>query len=153
MKYLQYGEIYKVGSPIEALALAKHFQEVEKYDLFRGQNQNWPLVASLGRLANKNIEANRNRILKLYEFLHQYESTRRYAENTDDLLAIAQHYGIPTDFTRSPEIALFFATYSHRELMGKEGVIYCLDTRDFYDHIDFWKVWYPNKEDTVRASI
>lgn len=98
-------KVYRANSPSEALKLAQHFKEGKKYDLFRGQNEDWPLISSEGRLPPQKIEENRKRLLWLFDFLSQYESTGKYIKNIDDFVTIAQHYGIPTDFidlTRSP---------------------------------------------------
>lgn len=65
--------------------------------------------------------------------------TRKYKNSLDHIVAIAQHYGIPTDlidFTYSPEIATFFASYSKRDLTGKEGVILCVNKKEFQSIIE-----------------
>ena len=40
-------KVYKVASPTLALKLANKFKQQGIYDLFRGQNEDWPLVASI----------------------------------------------------------------------------------------------------------
>lgn len=47
-------KVYKVASPTLALKLANKFKQQGIYDLFRGQNEDWPLVASIKRLSIKN---------------------------------------------------------------------------------------------------
>lgn len=133
-------EIFRVNSPNEALELAQQFQRNKKYDLFRGQNENWPVISSMVRLSTAQAEINMGRINRLREFLLQYEHTQKYAENLDDILAIAQHYGIATDFidfSSSPVIAMFFATHSKCKLIDKEGVVICLNSEDFKRIIAF----------------
>lgn len=49
-------KVYRANSPSEALKLAQHFKEGKKYDLFRGQNEDWPLISSEGRLPPPKIE-------------------------------------------------------------------------------------------------
>lgn len=144
-------KIYKVNSPSEALALARRFKKEKKYDLFRGQNENWPLISSQGRLSPEKIEENGERLLWLFDFLSQYKSTNRYTKNIDDFIAIAQHYGIPTDFidlTRSPEVALFFATHSKQSLIDKEGVLICLNSDDFKTTIEFCSIIFEREDIT-----
>lgn len=133
---------YRVNSPAEALKLAQDLQKKQIYDLFRGQNEDWPLVASIYRLSDKKRKEATVRLYLFQLFLSEYNSTKKYAKDLDYVIAIAQHYGIPTDFidfSRSPEIALFFATHSTKELQGKEGVILCLNKKEFVDYTDFYK--------------
>lgn len=144
-------KIYKANSPSEALKLARRFKKEKKYDLFRGQNEDWPLISSEGRLSPEKMEENGKRLLWLCDFLSQYESTNKYIKNVDDFVAIAQHYGIPTDFidlTRSPEVALFFATHSKRSLIGKEGVLICLNSNHFKTVIEFCSIIFEQKNIT-----
>ena len=49
-------KVYKVASPTLALKLANKFKQQGIYDLFRGQNEDWPLVASIKRLSIKKQE-------------------------------------------------------------------------------------------------
>jgi hypothetical protein len=57
---------------------------------------------------------------------------QRIAGNDDAMLAIAQHYGLPTnlvDFTTNPRVAAFFATHeAPRPTAEKDSsCIICLD--------------------------
>lgn len=143
------GKIYRAENPAEALEMALRFQRSKKYDLFRGQTKDWPLTPSRGRLMPDELEANRDRLLSLQLFLSQYEQAKQYSEHPDILFAVAQHYGIATDlldFTRSPIVALFFATHSKQSLAGKEGVIICLDKKDFKEFVTFRKDYCDRRE-------
>ena len=140
---------YRVNSPAEALDLARELQKNRIYELFRGQNEDWPLVASIYRLSAKKRREAAERLCLFQAFLSRHNSTQRYAKDLDYVVAIAQHYGIPTDFidfSRSPEIALFFATHSTKELQGKEGVILCLNKKEFTDYVDFFKSIFINRK-------
>lgn len=131
-------KVYKVASPTLALKLANKFKQQGIYDLFRGQNEDWPLVASIKRLSIKKQEDAIDRLWRFKLFLSEYKVTKKYGDDLNHLSAIAQHYGIPTDlldFTKSPEIALFFATHSKKDLTGKNGVIICLNQQDFEECI------------------
>jgi hypothetical protein len=65
------------------------------------------------------------------------------ASDDDAILAVAQHYGIPTvfvDFTTEPEVAGFFATDSQELVVGEPSCIICLNTSDL---ADFWQAMPP----------
>ena len=51
-----------------------------------------------------------------------------FAQSDDEIFAIAQHYGLPTnfvDFTHSVDVAAFFATHGFTTGDSHQGVIYC----------------------------
>jgi len=86
--------------------------------LFRGQAMDWPLLPKIGRndlkiKRNKPYNGSREeteRIL-LRDFKRIGATLLRESLNTWDLLALAQHYCLPTrmlDWTRNPLIALWF---------------------------------------------
>src|SRR5207245_3740132 len=61
------------------------------------------------------------------------------AESGDLAIAVAQHYGLPTnfiDFTTEPKSAAFLATDGWKESGSKEGVIICVNTQVL---LDFWE--------------
>lgn len=60
-------EIFRAKTPKEAIELAIRFKESGRYDLFRGQNEDWPLVASINRLSNEKREAAHLRCLCMLE--------------------------------------------------------------------------------------
>ena len=85
---------------------------LEGFNLFRGQRKKWPILPSLFRGTRP------ERVLaesRLQRFLEWANDTSHLANlSATQLLAIAQHYGIPTsliDITRSYSAAMFFATY------------------------------------------
>lgn len=136
-------KIYKVNTSQEAFELAIKFKKIRKYDLFRGQNEDWPLVASINRLSSKKRKEAVDKLFAFKLFLSDYKITKEYADSLDHIVAIAQHYGIPTDFvdfTYSPEIATFFATYSKKDLTGKNGVILCVNRGKFQSLMRLLKV-------------
>lgn len=140
---------YRVNSPTAALELARKLQKKHTFDLFRGQNEDWPLVASINRLSPKKRKEAAERLYIFQLFLAKHNPTKKYAKDLDYVVAIAQHYGIPTDFidfSRSPEIALFFATHSSKDLQGKEGVILCLNKKEFVDCVDLFKSLFTNQK-------
>jgi hypothetical protein len=140
---------YRVNTSEEALELALKFKKDKKYDLFRGQTEDWPLIPSIYRLSANKREEVANRLFVFKLFLSVYGLEKIYNDSLDYLIAIAQHYGIPTDFidfTYSPKVAIFFATHSNKNLNGKEGVILCLNKNDFKSVIKFVDILFKGKD-------
>jgi hypothetical protein len=115
------------------------------YDYFRGQrNSEWTLQCTLFRpTAGDHPPDSRTLMWRLQQssaFLEELRpNQQRYLGgivDDDSLLAIAQHFGMPThlvDFTRSMRIAAFFATLGNAKQEGGEvtiGAIYCLRSND-----------------------
>lgn len=119
----------------DLVAFCQSNYEERKY-IFRGQKQNWPLQSSIFRFKD---DAERKehwqRTLKFCEwmlnnsFLKPYHEQKFHDEPQEKLLAIAQHYGYPTDlvdFTWDVRVAAYFAT-SGRIDESKPGVIWVIE--------------------------
>lgn len=125
----------------EAVELANNLKEKGVYDLFRGQVKNWPLKSSFGRQIdnNKKHEA-LEKMARFESWVKRTKGLEELAKHPDDMIAVAQHYGIPTnfvDFTTSPRIAGFFASYGKiNEEENFESCILCLHSQEL---INFWK--------------
>ncbi len=90
---------HKVNNVDEAVKLANKLKEQNGYDLFRGQIKNWLLKSSFGRQVDKNKKD--EAIEKMARFVWWVKRTKgleELAKHPDDMIAIAQHYGIPTNF-------------------------------------------------------
>ena len=127
-------EIYHTADIEEALQLAKKFKNSGKYNLFRGQAQNWPVISSLGRLLPDLNPEIQKRIERLFLFFDSNPVLHKYKSDVDWFWAVAQHYGIQTnyiDFTSNPEVAAYFATNSKANTPDKESVIVCLNENDW----------------------
>jgi hypothetical protein len=138
-------EIHRVSNQDEAIKLAKKFSVSGKYNLFRGQAQNWNVTPSSARLSKEDFEEGIEKLKRLYSFFETSENLIKYQSNIDWFFAVAQHYGLPTnyiDFTTNYEVATYFATNSKSNRIGKESVIVCLNEDDFNDFVHLTKSLY-----------
>ena len=136
---------HKANNVHEAVELANDLKEKGGYDLFRGQIKNWPLKSSFGRQVEKNKKDEALQKMARFErWVKRTKGLEELAKHPDDMIAVAQHYGIPTnfvDFTTSPPVAGFFASYGRIDEENVESCILCLNSQDL---ITFWK-WLPSK--------
>jgi hypothetical protein len=124
----------------EALEIAIRLRAGGKYDWFRGQFQNWPVCPTALRLTEAQREEALNKLARFEHWIRATKGLESLLESPDMFFAVAQHYGLPTnyvDFTTSPEIAAFFAADNPRDRPAeRDSCIICLNTRDL---IEFWK--------------
>lgn len=105
-------------------------RDTSELPLYRGQEEDWPLLPKLSRVQARDSNVLKNERTLLNEF------KRRAAPFLDrtpadewDWLALAQHHGMATrllDWTSNPLIALWFAVWRPMK-QGKEGVVYAFD--------------------------
>jgi hypothetical protein len=71
-------ETYRVQNLSEALDLAENFKLSGKYNLFRGQAQNWKVQSTIGRLSKKSQKQIEDKLIRLYEFFETESSLKKY---------------------------------------------------------------------------
>ena len=137
MKYdLNSSEFY-AKNITEAVRIAEELSKNGISDLFRGQTNNWRPQPSLFRLGiDKEVEF--KRLNKFANWISNVQELTSLHNNKEQILAVAQHYGIGTtflDFTRNPKVAGFFATHNYHFDKNEEnqGVIICLSKNVFID--------------------
>ncbi|MDB5003885.1 MAG: hypothetical protein JWQ34_2110 [Mucilaginibacter sp.] len=132
-----------VNSCAVAVALARKWKEEGKYDLFRGQGSNWKLVSSIHRVkGQRGYNKHLKRSDLLFGFMQLNPVLKDYCKNQDQFIAIAQHYGVATnfiDFTEDPIIAAWFATHSKANKIGQYACIICAKRKDFEETMLFTK--------------
>jgi hypothetical protein len=122
---------YRVNDVEEAIETAERFRRDGIYNWFRGQTKPWPPYTTLTRLHRSDktqVEQVREQLGRLEAFMKVHPELRNIAEDTNAFYAVAQHYGIPTnylDFTTEPAIAGFFACDTHNPEPGNDSCIYC----------------------------
>lgn len=125
-------DIY-VSSQEEALAKCLELQNKGEVDLFRGQTHDWTKISpSLFRLCGDERLQAESKLHNFLEWASYVPQMNQYQDTIENLIAIAQHYGIPTtflDLTTSPEIALLFSKINKELVDSKsESIIYCFST-------------------------
>lgn len=147
-------DFFDVDSVEDAVTLAMRLRAEGRYDLFRGQVRNYQLVPSLHRIEGPEKEATIEKFARFEGWVHNTLGLEELARaGTDAMLAVAQHYGLPTpflDFTTDPEIAGFFACDAADVAPGEESCIVCLDTGDL---ARFWASWSPELPPPEVLSI
>lgn len=131
--------IYTTNNLDEAIELATKFQQEGKYNLFRGQAQDWPMIPSMGRVNKSEVKEIQEKITRLAYFFECEPTLNKYKNDVDWFFAVAQHYGLPTmyiDFSTSVEVSAYFATNSKSNKVGTNAVIICLNETVFNNYIE-----------------
>jgi FRG domain len=117
-----------------ALKLVRYLKQSGTYDLFRGQNHTYPLCPSIARRPEA-LHANMALLSRFASWVHEHHSLSSLHDNRDAIMAVAQHYGMPTpflDFTTDPDVAAFFASDTGEKPRPKQtACILCLNRATF----------------------
>jgi len=137
----------------EAVRVMERLRDTGQTYWFRGQIINWPQLTPSIYRESVDFEEARN---ALNRFSHWAKRTIELGESNqtaDSLIAIAQHYGLPTafiDFTTEPRVAGYFASTSKRPPnMGTQGCIYYLNIEEADD---IWG-YMPKDRDPIPERI
>lgn len=124
----------------EAIRIAEGLKRSGRSYWFRGQAKNWPLKSSLARINPANHDIVMKKIARYTWWVKHTPGIENLAINSDAAIAVAQHYGLPTnfvDFTTKPKIAGFFASEKADSATPEDlACIICLDVQNFKE---FWK--------------
>ena len=121
----------KVSNVIEAVELAEKFKKDGSHNWFRGQIDNWLVKTTLARLDKSLRESAIEKLERFYDWVKTTKGLEYIGENIDATMAVAQHYGLPTnyvDFSTEPKVAGFFASDYDKPLDDKLSCIICLNT-------------------------
>jgi hypothetical protein len=134
------GVIYRAKDLDDAIRYASSLKMNGSHDWFRGQLQNYPLRSSFTRLDKSEQEEALVKIGRFEQWAKNTPGLEGLAQNVDTLAAVAQHYGLPTnyiDFTVNPEVAGFFAVHNPKaRVLSGDSCIMCLNTGDLEQ---FWR--------------
>src|SRR5215475_5837798 len=117
----------------QAVDVATRVQQMGEADWFRGQVRDWPALApTFHRLDEPDLEAAQVRVARFERWTRSIPGLEELVADSDKLIAVAQHYGIPTtflDFTTEPRVAGFFAGDGDPPPPGVDSCIICLNLR------------------------
>jgi len=98
-----------------------------KCTLFRGQDEDWPLLPKVSRFLTVNdFISFENKLLTHFQNEANPFLTVK-PENTWEWLAIAQHHGLPTrllDWSKNPLVALWFSLLTDKKLKETPSVVW-----------------------------
>src|SRR3954469_19659662 len=94
--------VYNAKDVHHAVEMAEGFRSQGRYDWFRGQVQPWSPHSTLFRVFEskdkERIERAQKRIASFVLWARHTQGLEAIAEDRDALIAVAQHYGIPTHY-------------------------------------------------------
>lgn len=149
--------IHEASDLAEALRLAEGLRLSGAADWFRGQTRNWPLESSFGRRDADGQEVAKKRFARFHQWVTTTPQLEALAGNLDAIMAVAQHYGIPTtfvDFTTEPAVAAFFAAHDPPPFAtGDVGCIICFSTEELASVWQAVRTTRPDAPEPERLRI
>lgn len=148
----------RASSLQEAVSLAEEMKTSGKASWFRGQTRTWPMLSSYARRGPGEQRAAVERMRSFLGWVRGVPALAELASDDDSVLAVAQHYGLPTnliDFTTEPAVAAFFASHDPPPPQGDEDVscIVCLDWDELKDVCDSVKIVRPDMPEPRVISL
>jgi len=143
----------RVANVTEAVMAAEELKRKGSHEWFRGQTSDWPLLSSFLRLPEAERPAALDRFGRLLAWAKQTPGLEPLVQQEDQLVAVAQHYGLPTnfvDFTTEPRVAGFFASHGKPPTDGRESCILCLNQQDL---LDVWQAVATVRPDVPRLEF
>ncbi|MFZ1517275.1 MAG: FRG domain-containing protein [Ignavibacteriaceae bacterium] len=121
--------VLRIKSVGQFLDRLKELENLSEYALFRGQEQDWPLLPKIGRinLKNSDFESAEKEMLNDFKRLSRPYLPRPVLNNWE-WLALAQHHGMATrllDWTTNPLAAIWFAV--SKPIKRGVGVVWLLN--------------------------
>jgi hypothetical protein len=127
------------------------FEKLRSFDdtkwAFRGQGGDWPLTAPIERFARKPGVAEDYAMREFMRRIHHYSTNAPHRNDDLEWLALMQHHGVPTrllDWTRSAQVAAFFAAESHKPVDSHD--------RKMPKSIPAFTIWAVDK-DALNAEV
>jgi hypothetical protein len=147
----------RAASVFDAIQHAEALKASGAYDLFRGQpRDSQPLRTSLAR---KTPEEREHALKRISRFAAWANSAPEMAgAHKHELLAVAQHYSIPTnllDFTTEPRIAGFFASDNLPDDLGDDesSCIICVNSRDLSEYWSSIRIARPELPESLIVRV
>jgi FRG domain len=141
----------------EAVALATQWQEDGLCDWFRGQSTPWALVPSQLRLTDEEEGAASESRSRFLLWILSLPGIPAITCNAEAILAVAQHYGMPTaflDFSTDLDVAAFFATHDRNQKQDSHACLVCIHSEHF---VTEWNSRCPSnlrhRLSTIRVDV
>jgi hypothetical protein len=147
-----------ISSLIEYDNWVKKNKNKTSHTLFRGQENDWPLLPSICRgTVRHKIREQEQQLLKLFK----KESKRCLhviPANDWDWLVVAQHHSLPTrllDWSTNHYAALWFAVEKSKKIKEVKPEVWCLQplSKDFIDDLDKTKPFSGSRTKLFETSF
>ena len=129
-----------VGSVEEAVQAAEQLALSQPAYWFRGQAEDWPVRSAFSRLGTEDQQLALEKATRYEAWVKSTPGLEYLASDPDAAIAVAQHYGLATnflDFSAQLQIAAFFASEKAGPNTATNlACIVCLDTEDL---AEFWR--------------